>query len=413
MTAPTESRRGGLALILAATAIAGVCGYLLQLLAPALIEEPSAYLAFSIFWSTLYLFLAAIAGVQQEVTRATRPAATPPGSTTLRTFTILGALGLTVTAAAVGAVLAPTAFSEAPAVMTAAFALGLVGYLLTAVLSGVLYGLSQWRGIALLMTLDAVVRAAAVTVGLVARLDAGVLAILISLPFSLAFGVGWLVVRGRVVGRFRLDVRAGRLTANAARTVGAAAATGVMVTGLPLLMRTLIPDADVVELAGLVLMITITRAPLVVPLMALQSFLIVEFRDGAAAIGGRLLRLVGALVGATAVLALAAAVWGPWLIEIISSGRYHIESLTAAGVVVSGGLVALLFLTGPALLAENRHGRYVAGWAVAAAATVAFLLVPLDTTPRVLLALLAAPALGAITHLTAIRTGHGATSRDD
>ena len=72
--APEAARRGpnGAVLILAATAIGGGAGYVLQAFAGPTLDT-KLYAPFSVFWSALYLFVSALSGLQQEVTRATKP----------------------------------------------------------------------------------------------------------------------------------------------------------------------------------------------------------------------------------------------------------------------------------------------------------------------------------------------------
>ena len=69
-------RRGrrltGLTTILIATAIAGVASYAVTILIPNQIGL-AEYAIFAVFWSTLYFVVGALGGIQQEVTRATRP----------------------------------------------------------------------------------------------------------------------------------------------------------------------------------------------------------------------------------------------------------------------------------------------------------------------------------------------------
>ena len=149
-----------------------------------------------------------------------------------------------------------------------------------------------------------------------------------------------------------------------------------------------------------------TRAPLIIPLIALQSFLIVDFRSA----GSHLWRRVGTygvvLVGVTVLVEAAAAwAWGPAIIEWISGGRYEVSSAVMATVIASAGLVALMCLTGPALLSETRHTPFVLGWVVAAGTTVVMLALPLPTVERTMAALLAGPTLGLIVHLLGIRHG--------
>jgi O-antigen/teichoic acid export membrane protein len=411
MTAQPAERSGrGLLYILAATVVAGGVGYLIQILAPALLPDADAYLTFSVFWSALYLCVAAIAGVQQEVTRATRPSPVPPRNTVLRTFTLLSAGVLAIVSVLVGVLLAPTIFPTAPVVLTTWFGVGIVGYLLSAVFAGVLYGLALWGPIAALIAADAVVRGVLVTVALAVDAPEGVVAAAVSVPFVLSFGLLWLVVRKRVIGRFMLDVGPRRLSVNALGTVTAAAATGIMVTGLPLLLRTTMPAASAVAIASLVLTITLTRAPLIVPLMALQSFLIVDFRGTGRRT--RLARYLGMAAAATALATLAAWLWAPALVGWLTGGRYAVAGWAAAGIVLSAGLVAMMCLTGPALLSASRHGPYVAGWVSAAAATVVLLLLPLAPEPRTVVALMAAPALGLAVHFGGLRRSDAATARD-
>jgi hypothetical protein len=178
-----------------------------------------------------------------------------------------------------------------------------------------------------------------------------------------------------------------------------------MVTGLPLLLRTALPSENVATLASLTMAITLTRAPLIIPLIALQSFLIVDFRSAGTHVWRRVAIYGSALIGLTAVLSAAAWAWGPAVIQWISDGRYAVAPLTMATVVASAGLVALMCLTGPALLSETRHVPFVLGWVVAAGATVVVLAVPLPTVERTMAALLLGPALGLLVHLLSIRRG--------
>jgi hypothetical protein len=399
----TPERSGrGLLLILGATVISGVMGYVVQLLAPAQLSDPVAYLSFSVFWSALFLFVGTIGGVQQEVTRASRPVDRPTGDGTLRTFTLVGAGALITVTIVVGLILAPRAFPADPFAMSIWFGIGILGYLLVSVFAGVMYGLSLWLPIAGLTFIDGVVRGVLVTAGLLMHASPMVLAAFVSVPFILAFGVVWLLARRRVIGRFRLDVGLRRLLLNTLGTMTAAVATGIMVSGLPLLMQLTIHSASAQALASLVLVITLTRAPFIIPLIALQSFLIVDFRAAGRRVWSRLVRYVLLLGSATTLAAVLAFFWGPTIVEFISSGRYDVSAPVMAGIVASAGLVAFLCLTGPALLGEDSHGLYVAGWAVAAIATVALLLLPGDATARTMLALLVGPVLGLAVHVTGI-----------
>lgn len=403
-------RTRGLIYILSATAVAGVVGYVIQLLAPAMLAGPADYLAFSVFWSALHFVVAAIAGVQQEVTRAAHPVTRAAHSTersgnpgVLQQFAVRAGCALIVLTVISGIFLADILFPQSPFWMTLWLGIGLLGNLLLAILAGVLYGLSFWPAIAALTVTDALIRGVLVSIGLVLQLEPATLAAFIALPFSLAFGTIWLAARKQVAGRYRLDVDARRLSLNTLSTVAASAGAGVMVAGLPLFIKLAMPLTPADMLASLILIITVTRAPLIIPLMALQSFLILEFRTAGAASSRRLVQYLLGVAGITVVASLAAFAWGPWLANFISAGRYQVDPLTAALVVASAGLVGLMCLTGPALLSRNRHKLYASGWVAAALATIALLFVPIHPEQRTLLALIIAPCLGLIVHATGMR----------
>jgi O-antigen/teichoic acid export membrane protein len=401
----TERSAGGLRAILIATAIAGALGYAIQLLAPALLPTDAAYVTFSVYWSTIYLCVAALSGIQQEITRAATPVTNEPPSSTLRTFTLIAGAALVVIVAALSVLVGPAILPDHTLLLAIALGIGVVGYLVMAVLSGVLYGLQLWRAVATLTILDILFRAVLVIAALLLGLDDYWVALAVSLPFGLAFLAVWMIWRRSVVGQFRLDVGLRRLLLHVLGTVGAAAAMGVMMNGLPLLLGLTTRSADAGVLAGLILAITLTRAPIVIPLLALQSYLISIFRGGGEAVRRRVLLALLAVAGVVAILAGLAWLIGPWAIGWVSSGKFVIEPAMMAAITASAGLVALMCVTGPALVSHREHVAYVAGWAVAALLTVGLILVPIDLSSRVALALLAAPACGLAIHVTAVMRG--------
>jgi len=386
-------------LILAATAAAGVSGYAIQILAPALLEDAEAYLAFSAFWSALFLIGSAVGGIQQEVARATSPAKLATPHRTIRRFTIGGAVAVAVLTAAVGIIVGPAAFGPGHVPIVGALVIGLLGYVLTAVLTGLFYGLGALGSVAALIAVDAALRGAAVVVGLLVGASIDVIAYLVALPFGLAVLMVWRFARAKVVGRYTLDAEDAVLVRNSLSTVVAAGSIGVMVTGMPLLFRVSLADASAVTIASLTLVVTLTRAPFIIPLMALQSYLVVGFRDEPESARSRVRNYLLIALGAGALAALAAIPVGPWLVGVISGERYTTDGLTSAIVVMSAALVGCMCITGPALLAERRHGAYASGWVTAAVVTVGVLvLTPSEAPVRALLALLASPIVGLVLH---------------
>ena len=402
MTTEAESAGAGLRSILLATAIAGALGYVIQLAAPTLIGDDAGYVSFSVFWSALYLCVAALSGVQQEVTRAARPVSDEPPSRVLVEFTVISALVVVVAVGILALLFGAAILPDRTVALVACLCVGVVGYLLVAVLSGVLYGLRMWSAVAWITVIDAGVRAALVVTGLALKWTSEWIALAISLPFGLAFLVVWTWRRSRVVGRFRLDVGLRRLLAQAGGTVVAAAAMGLMMNGMPMLIGAVAGPDDAAALAGLILAITVTRAPIVIPLLALQSYLISLMRGGGRVVRRRVLLALAAVAGAVGLLSAAAALVGPWAIGVVSGGRSDVSSAMMAAITAGAGLVAMMCVTGPALIAERRHAPYVGGWVVAAVLTLICLQVPVGLDQKVALALLLPPLAGILVHIVAI-----------
>lgn len=400
----TDGGGSGLRWILLSTAVAGLLGYVIQVAAPRLLDGAS-YVSFSVLWSTIYLCVAAMSGTQQEVARASRPSTGHSPNTVLRTFTLSAIAVVVMIALAVAAWLAATALSLSFIGLAAVLSVGFVGYLLNAVLSGVLYGLQLWRGVALVTALDAAMRIVFLAVAFTFGADAIWLGLGIAFPFGLSFTLAWFVLRRRVVGRFALDVGFASLSRNVLSTVGAAACSGVMISGLPLLIGATSATIPASAVGALLMAINLTRAPIVVPVVAMQSYLISAVfrdRDRDSTSPGRLFGLLGAALAFMAILSAIAYLLGPWLIGLISAGTFEIDAPVIATVVFSAGLVALMCVTGPALVARGSHLANIAGWGIAAALTVGCLVVPVDFTARTLVALTAPAIAGLIAHVIAL-----------
>lgn len=405
------STAAGLRAVLVSTAVAGVIGYLIQLAAPAMLPSRSAYVSFSVFWSTLYLGVAALAGIQQEVSRAThRTEAAQPAASPLRRFAGLAAVVVAFGAVAFALLIGDLLVQQSALWLAIALPIGLGGYVLSAALGGVLYGLKLWTAVAFTTIVDAAVRAALVLPGLSAQLSVPWLALFVVLPFAVAFVLTWLVFRRQVVGKFTLDVDLRRLFAHSSTTVVAAAASGLMISGLPMLIGATSSPAGLSMTGALILTITLTRAPIVIPVIALQSFLIAAvFKD--ASLGRKaLLRIIAA--GTAGIGILVAGGWfiGPFVVSFVSNGKFEIDSWLVAVIVLSAGLTAAMCITGPALVAARRHSANLAGWAVAALLTVTALIMPWPQEIRVPLALIVPVVVGLIIHALALAKKTGAQS---
>lgn len=395
---PRKTGISGLAIILLATAISGVAAYVVTWLVPNVIGLAD-YATFAVFWSAIYLVVGALFGIQQEVTRGTRPATattpTPASSAQAFAFGTSGLVFVVIVATAplwVRAVFPTEGWS-----LVWPLAVGTTSYVLVAVLCGSLYGVSAWLPLALMMTVDAVLRLAAIGIVLVFTSSVVALAWAVALPFLGTLVALWLFVRGSVVGKSYLDMHYRALTWNVTRTILAAASSGLMVSGFPLILG-LTSHSEPKALVGMfILTITLTRAPLIVIAMSLQSYFVVMFRDFQKSFWRLFLGLQGIILGSGVVLAAFGWVLGPPVFQFLFRGLSP-DGWFIAVLVASSALVAALCISAPAALARSLHFAYTLGWFVASLITVVILLLPIDLTARTVLALLCGPTAGLLVH---------------
>jgi O-antigen/teichoic acid export membrane protein len=157
----------------------------------------------------------------------------------------------------------------------------------------------------------------------------------------------------------------------------------------------------------IILAVTLTRAPLLVPLTAMQGNLIVHFVDERT---DRLRALVvpAAIIGGIgAVGVLAAGIVGPWLLRVAFGPQYDANSALLAWLTGAAVAIAMLTLTGAAAVAAALHRAYSLGWVGATVASGLLLLLPLPLETRTVVGLLCGPLVGIGVHLLALRrAGH-------
>lgn len=399
--APTPSSGSGLRQILLATVIAGALGYVIQGVAYGM-TDAEGRIAFAVLWGAVYLVVSCLSGIQQELTRASSRAVQGTGSRTWLLFTLIAAAVTAIVITAVFVVLGPRMFPADTASLIAAVVVACTGYALVASLSGAMYGVREWRGVAALTITDSALRAVAIIGALLAGATTMWLGWAIALPFTAAAMLIWLFVGREVLRHLELDAALPALLRHTGATLLASFAMGMLISGLPVLLQLLAADAGTELRASLMQVTTLTRAPLVVPILALQGFLLVQFRDAGPTLIPRLLKWLGLIGAAVVVIALAAAALGPWVMSWLYPAALALPAADFGIIVLSGGLTALMCVTSQAVLAASRHATYTAGWVVSAAATIAVLLLPMDAHARILIAFLVGPVLGSAVHLAAV-----------
>ena len=399
--------RSSVARVGVATAVTALCGYAVLYLAARNLD-PAGFSLFGVFWGAFGLVTGAANGLLQEATREVRFSIhTPPapGGPRARPMRVAAAIG-----GAAAVVIAATApwwaahiFAASTTLSVALLAGGLAGFCLHATLLGMLAGVGRWTLYGSLMVTDAVIRVLVATAA-----------------FLLGWGlVGflWATVAGAIAWLLVLTVSAGARAAARVRTVGdvpaflrgtahsiaAAGASAVLVMGFPVLLKA--TSGELGAAGGVVILaVTLTRAPLLVPLTAMQGNLIAYFVDhGRHASRLRALLAPAAAIGALgAAGVVAAAAVGPWLLREAFGPGYHCTGGLLAWLTAGAVSVAWLTLTGAATVAAALHRAYAAGWVGATLAAAALLTLPLELPLRTVVALLCGPVVGIAVHLSAL-----------
>ncbi len=396
--------RGSVARVGVATAVAAVCGYGVMYLAARRLE-PAGFSVFGVFWGAFGLVTGAANGLLQEATREVRSAAGKPAASGPHTRPMRVAAGVAVGAAALIAgtslLWAPHVFAEARPLSVALLSAGIAGFCLHATLLGMLAGAGRWSLYGALMVTDALTR-----LGLAAT------------AFVLGWGLSgflWATVGGSLAWLLLLAVSpkarsaatlstAGSVSVflrGAAHSIAAAGASAVLVMGFPVLLKA---TSGQLGAAGgvIILAVTLTRAPLLVPLTAMQGNLIAYFVDHRSARVRALLAPTAVVVGIGTVGVVAAYLLGPSILRMAFGADYVTSGGLLAWLTAAAISIALLTLTGAAAVAAALHRAYSIGWVSATLAATMLLALPLGLETRTVLALLCGPLVGIAVHLFAL-----------
>lgn len=400
--------RGAMARVGTATAVTALCGYGVIYLA-ARDLAPSGFSVFGVFWGAFGLVSGAAFGLLQETTREIRACSiggpyleVAPAKRThpLRVATLIG-----VVAAVVIAGTAPLwsgrVFVEERWLSVALLSVGLAGFCVHTTLLGMLAGINQWTQYGALMVTDAVIRVAmaAATVVLGWRLTGFLWA-------TVAGALAWLILlvaspATRAAARLLTPGGTATFLRGAAHSITAAGASAILVMGFPVLLK--LTSAELGAEGGVIILaVTLTRAPLLVPLTAMQGNLIAHFVDERSDRVRALIAPAGIVAAIGAVGVLAAGAVGPWLLRFAFGPQYHASSALLAWLTGAAVAIAMLTLTGAAAVAAALHRAYSLGWVGATVASGLLLLLPLSLQTRTVVGLLCGPLVGIGVHLVAL-----------
>ena len=388
----------------AATVVSAICGYAVLYLA-ARDLEPAGFSVFAVFWGAFGLFAGAANGLLQESTREVRQARAlvrvpEPRSSPMRVAAVVGVLSA-VAIAGTSPLWSWHVFTESQALSVALLAAGVAGFCVHATLLGMLAGVDRWSQYGSLIVGDAAMRVTVATTtflvgwGLVGYLWA-----------TVAGAIAWLLLllaspSSRAAARLATPGTTAVFLRGASHSIAAAGASAILIMGFPVLLKA--TSADLGAAGGVVILaVTLTRAPLLVPLTAMQGNLIAHFVDQR----DRRLRSLVVPVAALAVLGgaavLVAGLLGPWLLRTAFGPDYQLGGALLAWFTAAAVMIAVLTLTGAATVAAALHRAYAVGWISATLASTLLLLAPWTLETRTVVALLCGPLAGIAVHLIAL-----------
>ena len=401
--------RGSVARVGVATAITAACGYAVLYLAARNLD-PAGFSVFGVFWGAFGLVAGAANGLLQESTREVRAEVGRHGeSDGPHTHPMRVAAGVGLAAAAVIAgtspVWAPYVFVEARPLSVALLSAGLAGFCMHATLLGMLAGVGRWTQYGSLMVTDAVIRVVIATATFL--LGWGLVGFLWA---TVGGAVAWILLLSassgaRASARVRTPGGVWTFLRGASHSIAASGASAILVMGFPVLLKA--TSGQLGAAGGVVILaVTLTRAPLLVPMTAMQGNLIAYFVDYEAGRRGTRLQALARpaavvlTVGALGVIAAGSV--GPWLLRVAFGPQYQTSGTLLAWLTAGAVSIAILTLTGSATVAAALHRVYSLGWVAATVAAALLLTLPLSLETRTVVALLCGPLVGIAVHLAGL-----------
>lgn len=368
---------------------------------------------FQAYWGLFFALTGIIDGVMQETTRAVSAArsstsAEPDrvsGGKPWRLGTVVGVVAAILVGVS-GFLWMPLLLSESRGEAIGLMAIGLLFYAFQAVLSGVLSGLGLWNQYAGMVALDSGIRLLLAVLAWLAGWGMPVFIIL-----TVIGALSWAVTlaaspTARAAISAKVDVSHRVLARRAGSAMLATGASAALITGFPPLIKATADEtagAGAVSLAGIMLAVTLTRAPILVPLQRFQSVLIVRFVERRDSLYRALAIPLGAVFGLGVLGGGAAWLIGPWIMDTFFDEGFGVPGLLLAILTFASACTGALMITGTATLAVEKHSWYVAGWATASLLAFAVLALPLSLEVAVCTALIVGPVAGVLVHLGALR----------
>lgn len=410
LTVPSPTLRKGktLSSVGLSSLVAAACGYLVLIVASRSLT-PAENANFLAFWGVLLGLFGVLTGLMAEGTRAVksrrmaRRAEQLKGAPVLPVSLLIGTVSAAVVAASSPAWM-PVLIPNAPPLLWLGIALAVLLYSGHIGLAGATAGLERWGSYSGLAATEAIFRLllmalAAFIGGSLAGLEFAALGGTLVWLYFAAFSNG-----GRASLRARADVGVGPYIVRCVLAMATAAATAVLVTGLPAVIKIAANPADFAAAAPLLLAISLTRAPIMIPLQAFQGVVMTALIHSKQPAQKVLAKPFAAIVGLGIVGAVAAAMVGPFIM-LIFGPDYRVDGWLLGALTLAAAFLAILTLTGTAAMALGRHRLYLAGWVAATVVSVSILFVPGPLDQIVVVSLFAGPVVGAMIHAAGVLLG--------
>ncbi len=381
--------------------VAAACGYIVLIVASRSLT-PADNANFLAFWGVLLGLFGVLTGLMTEATRAVKSrrmmhhTAAVAGAPVLPVSLLIGGAGALIVAGS-SPWWMPVLIPDAPTLLWLGIALAVLLYSGHIGLAGATAGQERWGTYSGLAAAEAgfrllVMAVAAFLGGSLAGLEyAALTGTLVWLYFAI------LSPGGRAGIRARADVGMLPYIARCLMSMATAAATAVLVTGFPAVIKIAADPADFALAAPLLLAVSLTRAPIMIPLQAFQGVVMTALIHSKEPAYRVLAKPFLAVVALGIVGAVAAALVGPWIM-LIFGPDYSVDGWLLGALTLAAAFLAVLTLTGTTAMAQGRHGLYLAGWVAATAVSVGILFVPGPLDLVVVASLFAGPVVGALVH---------------
>lgn len=405
MTTTAVRMRMSLSSVALSSIVAAACGYLVLIVTSRHLT-PSDNADFLAFWGVLLGLFGVLTGLMTEATRAVKSQMMSTNSPEVHGAMVvpvslwIGAI-VALIVSATSPLWMPFLVPHAPELLWLGLGLAVLLYSGHIGLAGATAGLERWGTYSSLAASEALLRLAVMALaallgGSLVGMEFGALSGTLVWLYFAAFTKG-----GRVALHARADVGTLTYVTRCLLAMTTAAATAILVTGFPAVIKIVANPEEFALAAPLLLAVSLTRAPIMIPLQAFQGVVMTSLINSQRPPYQVLAKPLAAIVGVGLIGGMLAALIGPFIM-LVFGPDYIVSGWLLGALTFAAAFLAILTLTGTAAIALGRHGLYLSGWVVATVVSVALLFLPGPLEHTVVISLFAGPLTGAIVHVVGV-----------